>query len=169
MSVARALLALPVAAMLLTGCASTRFTECELLKPEELPASLAGLEVTHEEKSGSESIRCEWLAPGGPITVAADVTQPVSYKQGQTRADSSMEDSWDKDDLNYVTRGVPDLGDGGYSYTALQDDRVTVTVKGFDGFRMVRIELSAAYTSEENLATLEAAAVAVARIVVVAR
>ncbi|WP_203905985.1 hypothetical protein [Rhizocola hellebori] len=172
MTVARALLAVPLAGLLLTGCASTRFTECALLKPEALPAGLAGLKLAHQEQAGSESIRCEWRAAeaaGGPVTVKANVTQPVSYTEGQTRADSAMEDDWERDDRVQVTHRVPGLGDGGYRYTAIYDDVVTVTVKAFDGFRIVKIEASAPYTSEENLAALEAAAEAVASMVVVAK
>jgi hypothetical protein len=79
----------------------------------------------------------------------------VNYDEGQSRASANIEAAWKADDKNHVTRRVERLGDGGYRYTTMVDDMVQVTVKGFNGFRELTLEVSQGDSSDEGVAALE--------------
>ncbi|HZM84201.1 MAG TPA: hypothetical protein VFC19_51435 [Candidatus Limnocylindrales bacterium] len=150
-AVARVLLVPPLAGALLTGCSLAG-------KPTNCPALDASLELgqvtlTKQDKSYQDSISCEWRA-GETTKVKARFYQPTSY-ESSTRADAATEGSWKKDDEFHVTHRVDGFGDGGYRYTSIVDDEVTVTVKGFRSFRELTVEVSRPYTTEEDLATQE--------------
>jgi len=136
---------------LLIGCAgcsvSSKPTNCPALDLES-PATL-----TKQDRSYQHSISCEWSV-GETTKVKAHYYQPTSY-EGSTRADSATEGSWRKDDEFHVTHRVEGLGDGGYRYTSIVDDVVTVTVKGFRAFRQLTVDVSKPYTTEEDIAAQE--------------
>jgi hypothetical protein len=146
----RAILVLPLVGALLTACSGpTRLGECPKLSQWE-----SG-KLTKQDND-SENLRCEWQAAGG-VSVRVRMWQPVRYDEGQGRANSTIEKSWREDDRIHVTRRVEGLGDGGYRFTAVVDDVVQVTVKGFHGFREMTLEVSQKYASAESTAALEAA------------
>lgn len=137
--------------MALTACSGpTRLSECPKLSQWE------SVQLTKQDND-SENVRCEWQAVGG-VRIRVRMWQPASYAEGQGRADSTTEKSWREDDRNHVTRRVEGLGDGGYRFTAVMDDSVQVTVKGFHGFREMTLEVSQKYASDERTAALESAA-----------
>jgi len=155
---------LPLAGTLLAGCAGpSKPGTCPQLDPSlGLGQPSVRVTLTNQDKSYRDSISCEWSA-GETMKLKARFYQPTSYNEGGTRADVTIENSWRKDDDFHVTHRVEGFGDGGYRYTSIVDDLVTVTVKGFRGFRELTIDVSRPYTTEEDVAALERTTVSLAK------
>lgn len=161
-AVVRVLLALPLAAALAAlaalaaGCAGTPSVgDCPALDLES-PVTL-----TKQDRSYRHSVFCEWSV-GETTKVRAHYYQPTRY-DAQTRADTATENAWRRDDEFNVTHRVEGLGDGGYRYTSIVDDVVTVTVKGFRGFRQLTVDVSQPYTTEKGVAAQEGTAESLAK------
>jgi hypothetical protein len=159
-AVAHVALVLPLAGMLLTGCAGPgRPGSCPELDPG---LELGRVTLTKQDRSYQDSLFCEWSA-GAALKVTAHFYQPASYDEGSGRADSKVEGEWRKDDEFHVTQRVDGFGDGGYRYTSIVDDSVTVTVKGFRAFRELSVDVSRPFTTDEEVAALERTAVSLAK------
>ena len=113
-----------------------------------------------------KTLTCEWRgAPGNAEApkLAVRLKQPTSYEPGQWRADESLANDWEKDDEQYVTVAVPGVGISAYRFTRILQDQVHVTVRAYQGYRELTVELDEPYPDDGDVTRLEERAVAAAR------
>jgi hypothetical protein len=156
-------LAVALTALAACGGTPTRVDRCEQLLDENVD-SVPEVAPTKDEPYGN--LRCTWLAPGdadraAKLTIVVD--QPVSYDEGQSRADAGLARRWKKDDVDHVTAAVPEVGTSAYRFTTITNNVVTVTVRGYLGFRELLVEYRQPYPDDGDVAALEERAVLVAR------